>query len=247
MNNNGTSQELLDRIDSYLLHRMNEQERVSFENRMATDIGLSREVQLQKELIHAIELGALQESLEEIRHQNLDRVEESNSTESNRYWYAMAASLLALMTLGVWMFSKPDPKEKLFSEYVDYDPGLPVPMSASGQYSFYDAMVDYKNELYTSAIGKWSVLLEDDPQNDTLNYYLASAHFRLEEYSRAIPLYLKVAMSESPEFQAKSEWYLALSWIHTGEFEKIDSLAGSSQHHFSGKIREINQKLKEQR
>src|SRR5690606_34514175 len=155
------------------------------------------EVQLQKELIDAIQLGALRESLEEIKYQENKRGEESIDTQPNRYWYAMAASVLALVAITVWTFNKTDPQEKIFAEYAEYDPGLPIPMSTSANYNFFDAMVDYKNEMYEKAISKWTVLLLEDPENDTLNYYIGSAHFVLQDYEKAIPYFTKVAALES--------------------------------------------------
>lgn len=240
------SRELLEKIESYLLNRMDEEERIVFENQMTLDTELYYEVQLQKELIDAIQLGALRESLEEIKYQENKRDEESIDTQPNRYWYAMAASVLALVAITVWMFNKTDPQEKIFAEYVEYDPGLPIPMSTSANYNFFDAMVDYKNEMYEKAISKWRVLLLDDPENDTLNYYIGSAHFVLQDYEQAIPYFIKVAALESPEFHAKSEWYLVLSWIRTGQFRKIDSVAAISRHPYSDKIHKINQQLIEQ-
>src|SRR5690606_21652945 len=133
------SRELLEKIESYLLNRMDEEERIVFENQMTLDTELYYEVQLQKELIDAIQLGALRESLEEIKYQENKRGEESIDTQPNRYWYAMAASVLALVAITVWMFNKTDPQEKIFAEYAEYDPGLPIPMSTSANYNFFDA------------------------------------------------------------------------------------------------------------
>ena len=245
-NHEEISLEQLEKIESYLLSRMDEEERIVFEGQMTVNPELYHEVQLQKELIDAIELGALREFLEEISLQSKERDEESISSQPNRYWYAMAASVLALIAITAWMFNKPSLQDKLFAEYAEYDPGLPIPMSTSANYNFFDAMVDYKNEMYEKAISKWAVLLLEDPENDSLNYYIGSAHFVLQEYEKAIPYFTKVAALESPEFHAKSEWYLVLSWIRTGQFRKIDSVAAISRHPYSDKIHKINQQLIEQ-
>src|SRR6056297_1951036 len=148
------SQDLYERIESYLSGEMADSEKSAFEREMAQDTALREEVAIQRELIQAVELGALEETLLEIEKE-MQSPGEGQQRESHRYWFAMAASFLALIALSVWMLTKPNTNQKLFAEYVEYDPGLPVPMSATSDYQFYDAMVDYKNEKYTTAIEKW--------------------------------------------------------------------------------------------
>lgn len=238
------SQALYERIESYLLNTMSERERHDFESELSENKSLKNEVWIQKELLRAVELGALKESLAEIER---DKISDDNSgpPESGRYWFAMAAGFAALVALGVWMFVKPSTDEELFAQYVEQDPGLPVPMSTTDQYEFYDAMVDYKNELYGKAIDKWTLLLAHDPNNDTLNYYLGAAHFNQARFSESIPYFERVNKLNSLEFQAKSQWFLTLSWLQTRNYSAIDSMNNEALPTYRERIDQINQALKD--
>lgn len=238
------SQALYERIESYLLNTMSEWEKREFEAELSENVALKDEVQIQKELLQAVELGALKESLSKIEH-NEDSDDNSGTSESGRYWFAIAAGFAALVALGVWMFVKPDTNEELFAQYVEYDPGLPVPMSTTDHYDFYDAMVDYKNEQYGKAIGKWAVLLTHDPNNDTLNYYLGAAHFNQSRFNAAIPYFERVNQLESLEFGAKSQWFLTLSWLQTQNYSAIDSLNNEALPPYRKRIETITKELKE--
>lgn len=238
------SQTLYERIESYLLNTMSEQERRKFESEIAENESLKKEVQIQKELLQAVELGALRESLDAIKTKRTT-MDDGGSSEPRRYWFAMAAGFAALVALGVWMFMKPNVNAELFAEYAEQDPGLPVPMSTTDQYDFYDAMVDYKNEQYEKAIDKWSLLLAIDPKNDTLNYYLGATYFNRAEYSNALPYFERVNDLESLEFRAKSQWYLTLSWLQTRNYSAIDSLSNVALPPYRERIESINDALKE--
>lgn len=239
------TQQQLEQIDDYLLNRMVFNERSRFEAEIKINPELANAVEAQRQFIRAVELGALKETLRDIS--KIQSVENETKQESPRYWFAMAASFLALVALGLWIYLKPDINDRVFAEYAEADPGLPVPMSAVNEYHFYDAMVDYKNEKYSEAIQKWSALASSNPVNDSLNYYLAAAHFNLGNYHSAIKLYEEVINSKSLEFSAKSQWYLVLSWIKTKEIDKIRATADTVSGVYASKIQEIDNALKAHR
>lgn len=216
------SQELFERIEAYLKGILPPEELERFERDLASQERLRQELELQKELLLTIEAGALREHLREIARRYPTHSNPSRKTKG--LWYAAAAGIAALFGLGVWFLAQPDTKEALFAELVQYDPGLPVPMSTTNKYHFYDAMVDYKNELPQKAIEKWSSLLQETPDNDTLNYYLGAAHFKLKQYDEALAYFRTVEALPPNTFKEKSQWYSALSFFQNGNYAAIDSL-----------------------
>lgn len=246
---NNISQEQFERIEAYLLNQLNAQERIAFEQELAQNTTLQHEFKVQKELMLTVEAGALKETLAKI-HAQTQGQNNVQSQSQPRFWLGIAASILALLAVGIWLFNKPNETEKLFAQHVQYEPGLPVPMSANRasnqnyQYQFADAMVDYKNEQYAKAIGKWNDLLVINPGNDTLNYFLGCAHFNDKQYNSATNYFLEVSKNDTSDFLAKSQFYLVLCWLKTGDIKEIDHLVIRSNSPYSGQIEAIRNELK---
>ena len=230
------TQQKFEQIEAYLLHKMTPKERNEFERKLKQDPVLAKEVETQRELQLAVEAGEMKNKLETI-HQKISR------NNINSRWYLIAASITVLLAIGIWALNRPDKAERLFAANMTVDPGLPVPMSATNNYVFYDAMVDYKSGKYELAIQKWTSLLAKNPENDTLNYYLGVTHFNLVNYQKAIPFFEGVAWQKNSTFYGQSEWYLALSFLATKDIDQLHTLAKNSQSEYAGRINELIQKL----
>jgi tetratricopeptide (TPR) repeat protein len=245
---NNITQEQFERMEAYLLNELSEVDRRNFEQELAENANLQRELKVQKELMQAVELGALKETLAKIQSQTQVN---QNTLGQSRWWIGIAASFLAILAVGMWLINKPDKHEKLFAAHVQYEPGLPVPMSANRasnenyQYHFSDAMVDFKNEQYQKAIQKWSELFEVKPNNDTLNYFIGSAHFNDKQYDIAVNYFLEVSKIETSEFHSKSDFYLVLCWLQTGDLKAINNLVVDANSPYSSKIEAIRNELKQ--
>ena len=66
-------------------------------------------------------------------------------------------------------------------------------MSAVNDPVFQDAMVAYKLGDFAEARTKWGNLLQADPGNDTLRFYIANAYVAEGDAKAAIPLFQAVA------------------------------------------------------
>jgi tetratricopeptide (TPR) repeat protein len=229
-------QQDFERIEEYLLKKMPENERKEFEKEILSNAELKKEVEIQREMMLAVEAGEMKNRLNSIHQKVTER-------KSITRWLAVAASIVIFISVAYWLVNKPDKAERLFASNMTIDPGLPVPMSATNNYIFYDAMVDYKSGKFEEAISKWESLLVQNPENDTLNYFLAAANFNIEQYNLAIPFYEKITSQENSSFFGKSEWYLALCFLKTKDIEKLNALAKESHSEYSSKINELIQKL----
>ncbi|NEN24458.1 hypothetical protein G3O08_13180 [Cryomorpha ignava] len=227
------------RIENYLQGKMMVLEKQEFEAELKNNQELQEEVAIQKELQLSIEAGGLKESLNDI-HNTV--ILETKSSKNN--WFAIAAGIAALIAISVWALNFQSNNDALFAQYSTVDPGLPVPMSASADYSFHDAMVDYKAEKYDKSIEKWTVLSAENPKNLTITYYLGASFFNQEKYIEALPYFEKVMLENSSKFQAKAQWYAVLSWLKTENTEAIKKVSPVSESPFAEKINSIQQKLK---
>jgi len=228
------------RIEAYVLRTMSAESRDQFQAEMSRDNHLSAEVELFQTLLLASKKAGLERQLNKLHSASSDK-----PVISMKFWIGIAAGL-ALLIAATFYLTRPGAEEQLFAAHVSVDPGLPVPMSATIEYDFYDAMVDYKSEDYDACLRKWNQLLQLDLTNDTLQYYIASAHFNKKEYPAAIEGYQSVLRSSDSDFRDRAEWYLVLSYLTTGKHDAIAEIADSTHSEYRERITQIRDQLKKQ-
>ncbi len=219
MSKEALGQSRFEAVEAYLLGTMSAADRTSFELELGADGELQTEVQLQRENMLAVEMGGMRQTLGAIMAEDRER---SSVTWPHYLKYAAAAAVLLIGAL--WWLTRPSLNERLYAEYHQADPGLPVPMSATRDPEFQDAMVAYKMGQYKEASSKWGKILAAAPGNDTLAYYIASAHLSAGDAAGAIPLFKIVGNSPSSVFRDKANWYLFLSYLHEGRFAEMRAM-----------------------
>lgn len=241
------SQGALDRptfeaIEAYVLDRMSAEERAAFERRMANDAALREEVELEQESIRAVELGGVTRMLKSIAVEGVA----SDKQDAKGSWkqYLKYAAVVAIILSGALWLLRPSANERLFAEHFTADPGLPVAMSATDEPAFADAMVSYKEGHYAEARAKWSPLLQQEPMNDTLRFYIASAWLAEGDASTATPLFEGIARDPSSAFSGKASWFLFLAQIKNGEIEKAMAMPLEGDPTFGERVRTIKAQLK---
>jgi len=225
-NQSDISQEQFERIDRYLTNAMSKAERSDFESSLKDNDLLNKQVEEIRMLHEAVEEQNLRNKLNEF-HQEIDTenqkvisIDTFKKKSTNYKLYAVAASVAILIGLGYWLISTQKPQnEKLFAEYFVSDPGLITPMSATSNYEFYRGMVDYKQGEYDLAIVRWNQLIAQDPENDTLNFYLGVSYLTLENHSKATSYLEKVTGAKSSIFIPDVYYYLGLAALKQGNIE----------------------------
>ena len=127
-------------------------------------------------------------------------------------------------------FNRLSPNEKLYNEFFTPDPGLPTVMGENGDYSFYEAMVDYKHGDYNEAIKKWERQLFQKPKNDTLNYFLGSAHLANGNSKKAIDYLEDVADDKKSIFYNDANTYMGLALLKTGQIPEAKKSVGEREY-----------------
>ncbi len=236
---NDIPQELFEQIEAYLTGNLSALERKAFAERLESEPLLMKEVKLIQASMQAVDAEGKKAQM------NQWHAEMSQVQKSGLPWMAIAAGFALLAAVAVWFLLPADqpvsPGKMLFAQYSQTDPGLPVPMSASAKrsYNFFDAMVDYKAEKYDLAIAKWNEQLMDRPDNDTLLYYLGSAHFNRGNYSEAVEFYSAVIVQASTHFADKARLYLVLCWLQMEEFDQIQNLEIPAEAAYADTLKNI--------
>jgi len=230
-----------ERIERFILDRMDSEEHKAFQREMETDEDLRQAVVEQSELIKSIEAEGLKAELDSI-HSELYAM--GKKKKSPFLLLSIAASLAVLVGFSFWYFNLGDESSDLYAEYSYTDPGLPVPMSASDNYDFYDAMVDYKTEDYHEAIHKWGVLLDAEPQNDTLIYYIGASYFNMDSLDLAQSYLKEISNSTDSKFIYKARYMLFLSELKKGNTEAVLNFEPMKDSPFKTEIKAAQESLR---
>jgi hypothetical protein len=229
-------------IEAYLLGTMDLATRDRFEEEMAADPLLRDEVELQRENIRAVELAGVNRTLQAAGAE----YHEADASHARGSWtiYLKYAAMVAVLILGaVWWLGRPRENERLFAEYYEEDPGLPVPMSAVSDPIFQDAMVAYKLGDFGEARGKWGELLHAKPDNDTLRFYIGNAYLAEGNAAAAIPLFKAVAEDPASAFRDKARWFLFLACLHEGRLNELPDTTLLSDPAHGELVRAIRSRL----
>lgn len=201
-------QQLFEEIEAYLLNSMNPADKASFEERIASDPQLQNEIRLQQQLMALAQVASYQPQ------SKTHSAPAAPIRTISRWWWAAAA--FVLIASGIWIFQSPTSPQRLANNFFQPDPGLPVTMSSSTQYQFYDGMVSYKEGDYKKAISTWQSLRQSNQNSDTLQYFLAMAELNQQQYNNALNLLLPLAQSPG-EWKEKASWFLAITYLQLGQ------------------------------
>ena len=149
---------------------------------------------------------------------NFDAIlEKSNQQPSCNTWLKVAAVVIPLIGLaGFLLLNKPD--TGLYANYYEKEVGLPVFMGTEQDKGFNDAMNAYKDNAFEEALTGFGGLLNGQPDNDTLNYFIACTNMEIGDFEQAIEYFETV--NESSAFKEKSEYRTALCLLKLEQLPK---------------------------
>ena len=220
-------------FERFLLNQMELEEETIFHKKLEGDTVLKNQFEEFKILFFAVEEEGLRKVLNDF-HDTIPKTE--TTSKGNFNLYRIAAGFAVIVCLGLWFFNRQSPNEKLFEAYFTPDPGLPTVMGSSDNYDFYEAMVDYKQGHYQVAIEKWELLLQEKPNNDTLNYFLGAAHMANENTDKAIKFLIPLTDDQNSVFYDEANTFLGLALLKKGEVLEARSVWAKSNTSKSRKL-----------
>ena len=223
------SPEQQEQFEQFLLDQMSSKERTAFEEQLKSDKILKAQFIEFREIFGFIEEQSLRNKMEEFHGMVKNEPKGSVSIKPRLYYFQIAAGIAALVAVSAWFLFRQTPNEKLFNKYFTPDPGLPTVMGTSDNYTFYEAMVDYKQGNYDTAIAKWQGLHQLQTSNDTLNYFLGTAFLSNGKAASAIPFLNNTVQNNQSVFYDDAAYYLALAYVKEGKTDQAINVLKSSK------------------
>lgn len=242
---NPISPELLDTIERYLKNTMPSEERHAFDEKLKDNLTLQQQLKDIETILLGVRKAVFKNKVKDFHEELIEKdpgiVADKKVFQLNFKYLSIAASVVILLG-SVWFFNKTNSNETIFNNYYIEDRGLETNMGETDNYTFDDAMVDYKQKKYDTAINKWSPLLKNKPENDTLNYFLGVAHLANDNESEAVRYLKTVLKNHKSAFQNEAYFYLGLSYL---KMDKTDLAIESFEKSNSERSNTIISELKE--
>ncbi len=239
-----SEEDKMDQLDRYLEGNMTEAEKQLFESRLESDSELRDALKDHKLLIETIESAAMKDTLSQVMAQQRDKGK-AGVRSINRTWIAVAASVVILF--GAFFFLGPfSGGGNLYEEYYQPDPGLPTTMSTESNLRFTEAMVQYKQGEYRSALAEFDQLMNDNPASDTLLFYRGICHMELDQPEVSAFLFNQIS-TDSRLFGEKAQWYRALALLqddNTAEaIAALQVISDQADHRYHEQANTLLEKL----
>jgi len=205
----------IDLFDQYLRGQLSEVERAHFEEKLQNDASFQGAFELHRKAIRAIEFAAIKDKMSAI-----GKEAQRSKSLNTRTLVAIAASIALLVGAYVFVLDRVDPPldyEQVFASIHFKDPGLPTLMGAAEHdQDLDDFMLAYKQNKYEEALAIGLALAKNQPENDTIQFYMAMSYFEMEQFDQAFDVLTKVELNEGPMGQ-KAEWYLLMIDLKNGD------------------------------
>lgn len=215
-------------IDGYLYNELTEQELTQFESELAYNKDLYAEIDLIKNIDHAIQekdIMQLRNNLTKIATENVKekQVERSIGIKFRSRKMAMsivAASLILVMGItGLLRYTSEDNIYQNF--YTKYETaGISRSSNSIPDKTFALALQKYNNQEYQSALNLLNEVISNDQNNMASHFYSAVSLQELGKYKNAIEEYQVVVVDKDNLFIEQAEWYIGLCLIQTKEDKK---------------------------
>ena len=251
---------LRDRIDSYLLNKMTDQEISDFETEIEKDISLKEKVELQRMIISEIQL---QEEFYEIIGERPKGMSVRIITLKKTFWYSVS---IAAVLIAFFIFVQPQKlsNSKISEQFAYYIPfekevyilskeltrgeecSLPN-LSALECKEAKSALIQYNNKEFEQAKRSLSKILARRKKNNELLFYLSLCQIETNELKFGIENLEYLQDQNMSEYIDDINYQLALAYIKNGqnsrariELKKILSDNGK----YAGSARKTLKKLR---
>ena len=234
----------MERAIRYVEGDMAATERADFEAELRADPVLRSDVEAARKTIGGLKQLSEERLRSELREADRMLIEEGGATTGARGWWWSAAAVLLLAGLGTWWFSNRDTPERLATEFVIREPGLPVLMGSDPRAM--DAIMNaYKQKQFAATREMLVKTLAMQPNNDTLTYFLGVVEMELGENNNAMEAFAELGATST--YHMRGNYHRAICALRDGKLSEARTLlqhvAASNDPQPSAKARDLLERL----
>jgi hypothetical protein len=232
-------------IERYFDPEVSETEKEILAEEIEKDKNLKELFKREKLLIKTIQFEGAKQDL-----RFLNNLEEKLSRADQRsippYYYAIAASVVIFVLVGIFNPFAKSSKSDLYAEYFTPHPNLfePTVRGDANTNTRAEGFVAYENGDYQKAINIFSDLLKEKKEPGIM-LLSANANLALGK-NREAEMILQDLIQSSDELDPQAKWYLALCYLKVDEKEKSVKLLqelGSTDILYAAKAKALLQKI----
>ncbi|MHC1708731.1 MAG: tetratricopeptide repeat protein [Bacteroidales bacterium] len=239
--------EKMDMLENYLDGKLTADEMKAFEAIMSKDEVLYREYKLHQDMSKAL----LNDKADDFR-KLLDNAHQRYEKKDRRpLWYKMAAAVIVFLAVGgivLLLTNRSSPTRDLADKYYQtYQPLNGVRSDNPDQDKILSAAFQaYDNGDFHSSARDFEALLQLNPANNQVRFYLAVTYMEDNKGTKAIRLLQEIIDSRDVYYLSQSEWYLGICYLWLGRkdeamlpFERLAKKKGYYQQQALKVLEEI--------
>lgn len=213
----------IERFEAYYYNRLNDAERMAFEELLRIDADLSASYNSFTENLVIVESLGVRDLMKEVIAEK-----QSRKPKTMRMMVSIL-SIAASIVIGFFIFKplKPDSNE-LFEQYFNTYPDLYSTRAGTNNESLTKGLTAYQSEDFETALHTFESL---NLNNDTLRLYIGTSQLFLGQLEGARATLNQI---ESPLFQEAKVWYLGLSYLKSNQADSLkfyfESIRDSSSY-----------------
>jgi len=238
-------QNLLKKIEDYLMGNLKKEEVADFEKEMAVNVDLKEEVERIKLIRDSIE----QYGDDELK-KKLDPIHEEVSTEKSEliYYFNLkkmlaASAVLVFLVSSVFLLNVFDSRntEDIYKRYYEAPQFNSTSRGSNKQLSIAESY--YKEKDYTNAFLIFKEEKAKNPEQLNLVFYMAICAHEIGQYSTASALFEDIITENHPALADDAKWYISMNYINQDRVDEakkyLEQLKNDSSSFYNSRANKI--------
>ena len=214
-------------IDEYLLNRLEGDNLQTFEQSLAHDEALAKEVAERKQLMSAMEMVGDLQMKERVRRIHLAEIGRSdNPPNTNPRKWVFALVLILIASLAIWWFVRPKaqtPPQLYAQYYKPYDLNFST-RNSDASLVLAEAGALYKSGNYATALPLFEQVINATPTDSKARLAAGICQLELKQYEEALAQFNVLIDAKDPLFGEQALWYGAMARLQQGNVTETSVL-----------------------
>lgn len=234
----------ISRVEGYFKKTLSEKEEKQFMNDVSSDKELRRVFEEYQLAVDATD----QHVEKDLRSKFAGWRNAQNKEKKRSLIISIGIAASILLLIGVYFISnrgfKINGHDQLAIEFYEL-PDTPERTMGDEDRHWSMGVDAFSRQMFVQAIDEWKKIEDADPE---VNYYLAHCYFNIEEYNKAIALFLDLSSGTSV-FSFSSDWYLALAYLASDKTDRVNDqlirIVNDTTHPYHADARVLKVKMEE--